>query len=326
MFDDVDEPEAEPTVMEEQRKRRGEMLANMESKANAAKRAANFVIDIIAQNENRMKFDENQNLVITGQLALYRINLNNFMIKFVNPFSYNSFDVVEVHPKRGLVSSPNTACVQVQHQKQEMPGYDLLAGYILGLLNDDVTWLEEGLNPLRNTLLDIYGLTSSPLTPTLSRHLAKMYEATFDFQNDTLTVPGTNGWRWRINFGQPLAKGYKIEYQKPRQTWWNVMFEDHMKETTGHYSLCGFMDIVENFSTYPAALKTAREWLVDPILLRMVAKNYPPLARVVLPVIEAPEYDASQLHDYFDEEEYLSEEHAHIIMRLDGEIRQRAYA
>ena len=96
------------------------------------------VMSIVEENEERMQMDDDHHLLNTGTLAIYCVDIGSFLTKFVNPFDYNSFDVVEVHPKSGLVKEPKTACVQVQPQKN-MPAYDLLAGYILGLLNDHVT-------------------------------------------------------------------------------------------------------------------------------------------------------------------------------------------
>ena len=66
---------------------------------------------IIRKHEDRMQFDDEFQLVIAGRLAIYRVDINAFINKFVNPFDYNSFDVVEVHPKSGLVNGLKTACV-----------------------------------------------------------------------------------------------------------------------------------------------------------------------------------------------------------------------
>ena len=137
--------------------RRGQMYKRMIGVARAAERASHLVMNIVEQNEDRMQLDENGQLIIVGNLGIYRVDLGSFMAKFANPFDYNSFDVVEVHPKSGLMKEPKTACVQVQPQK-DLPAYDLFAGYILGLLNDEVTWLQESLSPLRRTLFQIYGL------------------------------------------------------------------------------------------------------------------------------------------------------------------------
>ena len=97
--------------------RRNKMFTGMMGVAYAAERAANLVMSIIEENEDRMQMDDAGHLLITGTLAIYRVDIGSFMAKFVNPFDYNSFDVVEVHPKSGLVKEPKTACVQVSRRR-----------------------------------------------------------------------------------------------------------------------------------------------------------------------------------------------------------------
>ena len=303
--------------------RRGQMFLRMMGVARAAERAANLVMSIVEQNAARMQLDENHHLLITGKLGIYRVDIGSFMGKFANPFDYNSFDVVEVHPKSGLVKEPKTACVQVQ-QQNNMPAYDLFAGYILGLLNDDVTWLQPSLSPLRNTLFQIYGLAHSPLTESLSQHFADQIEGKFDHVMDTFTFGGTNGWAWRIHFGLPLNEGYKVEYQKPRQTWWNTLFEDHEKETTGHYSLSNFFEMVEHLSACPGRLKTATDWNNDPVFLRKVASDYPPVARAMAGRLMEDGYSADEIYAFYDEP--ISSEQAATCRELDRLILQRAQA
>ena len=301
--------------------RRDDMLESMLKIAKAAKVAARLVNEIVEEHEDRMQLDEEGHLIIVGQLAIYRVDVNSFMGKFVNPFSYNSFDVVEVHPKSGLVKEPKSACVQVRHQ-ENMPAYDLFAGYLLGLLNDEVSWLHESLSPLRRTLFQIYGLARSPLTPSLEQHYANTVSGEFDFKNDTFTFEGTNGWSWRIHFGLPLHKGYRIEYQKPRQSWWNLLFDDHDKEGTGHYTLCNFFEMVEHLSEAPAALKGASDWQTDPILLRKVAADYPALAKSLVDKLTSSTYSADDI--YTDYEEPIAGEQAAVIKDLDVQVLRTA--
>jgi hypothetical protein len=295
----------------------------MSDVASAAHRAAGLVMDIIEKHEQRMQVDEEFQLVIAGRLALYRVDLNAFLNKFVNPFDYNSFDVVEVHPKSGLVKEPKTACVQVQPQKN-MPACDLLAGYILGLLNDEVTWLQESLSPLRRTLFQIYGLAQSPLSASMERHFGKEVDGVFDYSTDTFMFAGTNGWTWRLHFGQPLTKGYKIEYRKPRQGWWNPLFEDMDKESTGHYALSGFFEVVEHLSACPALLRGANDWQTDPIFLRKVAVDYPPLAKTLVDRLTSDDYNPNEIYCYYDEP--ISHDQAGTIRVLDEQVLERALA
>ncbi len=303
--------------------RRSRMHKSMMQVARAAERASHLVMNIVEQNEGRMQLDEHNHLLIVGNLGIYRVDLGSFMTKFANPFDYNSFDVVEVHPKNGLVKEPKTACVQVQPQK-DMPAYDLFAGYILGLLNDEVTWLQESLSPLRRTLFQIYGLARSPLTPSLGQHFADSINGSFDFKQDTFTFNGTNGWKWRLHFGQPLAKGYKIEYQKPRQTWWNLLFDDHERDSTGHYAISGFFETVEHLAKCPHLLRDVNDWSTDPILLRKVASDYPPVAKILAERLTKEDYDPSKIYTFYDE--LLEEEHQGVVRELDELVLQRAHA
>ena len=105
-----DEPDQPPISQDA---RLNLMMQRMTATSDAVVRASQLVMSIIKQNSDRMMLDENQDLVITGRLAFYKVDLNAFMAKFTNPFCYNSFDVVEVHPKNGMVKEPKTACVQV---------------------------------------------------------------------------------------------------------------------------------------------------------------------------------------------------------------------
>jgi hypothetical protein len=322
--DDLDKENDGPSSRDVQADRREALLNNMLGKARSIERAAGLVMSIMEKNQQRMQLDDEDRLVIFGTLANYRVRMEDFLQKFANPFTYNSFDTVEVHPKQRMVDDPRKACVQVREQKN-MPAYDLFAGYILGLLNDEVTWLEESLGPLRYTLMDLYGLVPSPLTASLSAYLAENYAGEFDFAQDTFTFEGTNGWKWRIGFGNPLTRGYSLAYQKPRQTWWTTMFNDHLEETTGHYSLCGFFEVMEHLSQCPAMLKTARDWECDAILIRNVAKDYPPLAKVLTRnLLESSDYNPYEICTFYDEQ--VSEEQAETIMHLDELVRQRAAA
>lgn len=315
---------SEPTYPSTQVERRVDLFENMVKRAQAIERAAELVTDIIEKNEKHMKFDDEGHLIVVGRLALYKVDMKGFLVKMTNPFSYHSFDVVEVHPKRGLVKKPKTACVQVR-QQDDMPAYDLMAGYLLGLLNDHVTWLQEGMQPLQRTLFELYGLHPSPLTQTLSQHVEDTVNGAFDFANDSITFDGTNGWKWRLSFGQPLARGFKIEYQKPRQSWWNPLFEDHVKETTGHYIMNGFFETVSHLSQCPEMLKTADEWDTDPIFIRRIATDYPPLAKaLVANVINDEDYDPYHIQTYYDDT--IDEGDADTVAMLDDHIRMRAHA
>ena len=315
--------EDDDEVLTEQEHRRLELHAGMMTQVEAVRRSATLVENILSQNKERLQIDDEGRLVIIGQLALYRMDLNAFLQKMVNPFSYHSFDAIEVHPKSKLVESPKHACVQVQ-QVSQMPAFDFLGGYILGLMNDEHTWLDGTMDPLRVALMDTYGLAKSPLTDSLAFHLEHRFGGKFDHVKGTITFHGTNGWRWRLGFNKPLAEGYKIEYQKPRQSWWTTLFEEHRKESAGHHALGSFMMTVEHLSACPAMLKDCSSWETDPIFIRKVALDYPPLRRALLPEIDDETYDPGEIHTYYDEP--LNDRNLTIVTTLDHQIRDLATA
>lgn len=321
LFGDLDDSEERPLT--EQELRRNQLQINMNNQADALRRSAKLVDDILLHNQHRLQLDENGRLIIVGQLALYRMDLVAFLQKMSNPFSHHSFDMIEVHPKSALVDSPEKACVQV-HQPSTMPAYDFLAGYILGLMNDESSWLTPPMEPLRSVLMGVYGLAKSPLTDSLERHLQSAVNGTFDHVSGMFTFDGTNGWRWRINYLRPLGKGYKLEYQKPRQTWWNSLFEDHMRETSGHHAMNSFLPTVEHLSMCPGMLKDCSSWDSDPVFIRKVALDYPPLRRSLMNELNHEHYNPEELSIYYDEQ--LSEREVSLVTALDAQLRQQAEA
>ena len=303
--------------------RRELLLNQMLEAAQATNRAAKLVNNIVARNQERMFLDKSGRIIVNGALATYRVDMGAFLNKMNNPFDYSSFDQVEIHPKGSLVDQPKTACVQVQIYGS-MPAYDLLGAYLLGLMNDESTWLQENMGPLRHALYAMYGLRESPLTDSLSSYLFMKFGGQLDHKKNQFVLNGTNGWKWRVSFGNPLARGFKIEYSKPRQSWWNDMFGDHLAETSQHYTLCGFFDLIDHLSESPAILRDSSEWQTDPIFVRKVASVYPPLAKKLLATIESEDYDPATIQSFYDET--ITEEEATTVALLDEQIRNLALA
>jgi hypothetical protein len=71
-------------------------------------------------------------------------------------------------------------------------------------------------------------------------------------------------------------------------------------------------------------LKTCREWESDPIFVRKVAVDYPPLARVMIDLINEEKYNPEEIYTYYDD--VVSQEEATIILELDQQISRRALA
>ena len=60
--------------------RREDMLDTMLNIAEAAKVAAALVNEIVEEHEDRMQLDDEGQLIIVGQLAIYRVDVNAFMV------------------------------------------------------------------------------------------------------------------------------------------------------------------------------------------------------------------------------------------------------
>ncbi|MAK84075.1 MAG: hypothetical protein CL998_00395, partial [Euryarchaeota archaeon] len=62
----------------------------------------------------------------------------------------------------------------------------------------------------------------------------------------------------------------------------------------------------------------------DPIFLRKVASDYPPLAKAMAGRLMDDDYSADDIYSFYDEP--ISEEQADTVRRLDRMILRRAHA
>ena len=126
LFGDMSEGPFLPAEGTVQDIRRDMMFDNMLKVSQAAEVAAGLVFDIVEEHEGRMQLDEKGHLLIVGRLAIYRVDVNAFMEKFVNPFGHNSFDVVEVHPNRAGQGTPEPLVFRCVHRRTCPPTTSLL--------------------------------------------------------------------------------------------------------------------------------------------------------------------------------------------------------
>jgi hypothetical protein len=96
------------------------------------------------------------------------------------------------------------------------------------------------------------------------------------------------------------------------------------KESTGHYALSGFFEVVEHLSACPALLRGANDWQTDPIFLRKVAVDYPPLAKTLVDRLTSDDYNPNEIYCYYDEP--ISHDQAGTIRVLDEQVLERALA
>jgi hypothetical protein len=71
-------------------------------------------------------------------------------------------------------------------------------------------------------------------------------------------------------------------------------------------------------------LKDVNDWATDPILLRKVASDYPPVAKLLAGRLTDDDYDPSNIYTFYDEP--LEEKHQAIVQKLDELVLQRAHA
>jgi hypothetical protein len=86
--------------------------------------------------------------------------------------------------------------------------------------------------------------------------------------------------------------------------------------------VCGFFEVVEHLNEAPGGLKGASDWQTDPILLRKIAADYPPLAKSLVGKITSSDYDAEEI--YTDFEEPIDGEKADLIKSLDLQVLKTA--
>ena len=245
----------------------------------ANSRAVELLIDIISSNPKRMLMGK-ENIVIRGDLATYCVPIEPILNRLKSPFSNSEtgFDTVEVHPKDHFVRQEARACIQVDAE-EHIPSGDVIASYLLGLSNDMATWTKPNMRPLRDALLQTYGLTTSPISKPLIEYVLQQHNAIMDVESGYLVMPGTNGFTWRIGFANPLVYGYTLEMKKPRQLNWQLISED-TRTLPSSYRFDNILDTVELIAEFPHSL-IENKWNAFPLVRRIVAQQYKPLAKQI---------------------------------------------
>jgi hypothetical protein len=259
-----------------QSKRLNELKQSLDEIISANGKAIELLIQIISTNPKRMLMGK-ENIVIRGDLATYCVPIEPILNRMKSPFSNSDsgFDTVEVHPKDHFVSNESRACIQVD-AADEIPSGDVIASYLLGLSNDLATWTKPNMSPLRDALLQTYGLTLSPLTEPLVKYLHDTHDATMDIKKGYLDLTGTNGFIWRIGFGNPLVYGFSLEMKKPRQKNWQLISED-TRHLPSSYRFGNLLDAAALVADFPKSL-LEDEWSSFSLVRRIVGQYYKPLA------------------------------------------------
>ena len=181
-----------------------------EDSIESNKAAIGLLKSVIEENPDTVRIGMKY-MIILGDLASYCILLSDLLIPFHNVYSSNShsgFRGIEVHPKDHWVRDNKSACIQV-NSAHTIPSLDTLTGLILGLVNDKITFGQENMEPLRTALMETYGMGKSPISEVLSEYIISMLPSA-SFSDKSITVKGTNGWKWHVDFGDPEVSGFQI--------------------------------------------------------------------------------------------------------------------
>ena len=222
---------------EGRKERIGTFLSLFERAIEKNRVGLGFLSGVIKDNPDRVRIGH-ENLIILGNLASYCISLEGLIGIFTNPYTIRGSGMprVEVHPKGRWVRNEQKACIQ-SNSDLDKPATDSLATLILGLLDDRNLFLEDNQDPLRAALMRTYGLLQSPIADAVNERVKGKYGAAFNADLGEFEIPGTDGFTWHIECGDPETKSYRItsRYRDgPRRT--------HAEDTWDHFSSCKDLD------------------------------------------------------------------------------------
>ena len=181
-----------------------------EDSIESNKSAIGLLRSVIEENPDTVRIGRNY-LIILGDLASYSILLSDLLVSFHNVYSsrsHSGFRAIEVHPKERWVRDHKSACIQV-NSEPTIPSLDTLTGLILGLVNDKITFSQDDMGPLRSALIETYGLGKSPISGVLSEYISSLLPI-ISYSDSSVTVKGTNGWKWHVVFSDPEVSGFEL--------------------------------------------------------------------------------------------------------------------
>ncbi len=230
------------------------LIECFEASLDSNRKALSLLKGVLEENSDSIRVARN-NIVILGDLASYCIPIVDLLIPFHNVYGKHSqggFRTVEVHPKDHWIRNHKSACIQVKSDPQ-IPSVDTLTGLLLGLMNDKISFLDSRMSPLRTALISLYGLEKSPISEVLEEFIAKSY-TDFERVNGRITIFGTDGWKWHIDYSDPEVNGFSISSSIKGGP------ERLIVEDTTHdgYWWGGLEDILDQVSPWPRALKSGR--------------------------------------------------------------------
>ncbi len=292
LFDTDDENENEtPSASPEYQEEKKQVFKNMVNESFTAMQTSfDYLLKTMERNPDRIIFGVDK-IIILGNLATYSIPLEGLIQRMRNPYAGGGgLNSTTATFKGKLDGKEASVCIQPDHQNvSSLPGCDVLDSYFLMLLNDDKFIHQERHGPLRYALLNLYGLSASPASPAFIDYLAETMQATYLPQESAVEIKGTNGWKWRMSDGNPLATGFTIWFKKPRQKKWTKVVQDSVEfEYSYHYD--DVFSILELLSDSPRILVEDDTYASDGYFRKVVAPHYSPLEKRLI----ADETDARE--------------------------------
>jgi hypothetical protein len=189
-------------------------------------------LDGFIQDNPEFVVEKDGKLRVRGKLAIYYIDMTEVLSRIKNPLASSSSGLprIGIQPLSGRGKSESVSltdtvrsCIQVRNLDGE-PSPDSLKSLLLFLMADSDTFHAEGLQPLREGLMSVYGLHRSPISPHISQYISEQFGGIFNELTSTAEFPGSAGWYWRIEY-LPLSDDFRLSVRLPQRKNWKVLSE-----------------------------------------------------------------------------------------------------
>nr|AIF02514.1 hypothetical protein [uncultured marine group II/III euryarchaeote KM3_157_F12] len=184
------------------------------------------------QENQEFVIEKDDKLMVRGKLAIYSIDMAEVLSRIKNPLASSGSGLprIGIQPLSGRGKTESVSltdlvrsCIQVRNLDDE-PSPDSLKSLLLFLMTDVDTFHAEGLQPLRDGLMTVYGLHKSPLSPQISKFIAEEFGGTYDEATAVAEIPGSAGWLWRLEY-LTLVDDFRLSVRLPQRKNWKVLSE-----------------------------------------------------------------------------------------------------
>ena len=199
--------------------------------ASSLQRGIDWLEGFIQENREFV-VEKDDKLMVRGTLAIYFIDMAEILSRIKNPLviSGSGLPRIGIQPLSGRGKAESISltdmvrsCIQVRNLDDE-PSPDSLKSLLLFLMTDADTFHAEGLQPLRDGLMSVYGLHKSPISPQISKFIAEEFGGTYDETTAVAEIPGSTGWRWRLEY-LALVDDFRLSVRLPQRKNWKVLSE-----------------------------------------------------------------------------------------------------